>query len=73
MSKYIVLRPISLFGERKERGEIIELTDEQAKAFSGEEVKLYDGYSSPPDSEPVTTGEKVEEKEAVKPRKRIKK
>lgn len=45
--KYKVLKPIG-FGGRREVGEIVEMTDEQAKAFPADLL------------EPVTEGEKVE-------------
>lgn len=62
---YKVLNPIA-YGERRERGEIVYMSDEEARAFGDEYVASAD--------EPVTTGEpeqsgKVESEEAVQPRK----
>lgn len=36
--KYKVLRPVAI-GERKEAGDIVELTDEEAQAFSQEDLQ----------------------------------
>jgi hypothetical protein len=57
--KYKVLKPIA-WGGRREVGEIIELTDKEAANLGDEYVAL--------ESEPVTTGAKVEDEAAVKPK-----
>jgi hypothetical protein len=60
---YEVLRPIGWLGSRLERGSKIELTDEQASAFSPDDIRL-----SEPDAAPVTTGDQVDAEAAVKPK-----
>jgi len=60
---YKVLKPIA-WGGRREIGEILQLSDEEARNLGDEYVAL--------DSAPVTTGEKVEEKVAVKPKRTLK-
>jgi hypothetical protein len=56
---YKVLKPIA-WGGRREIGETIFLTDEEAENLGNEYVAL--------DSVPVTTGTKVEEEVAVEPK-----
>ena len=53
---YIVLNPIA-HGGRIERGETVLLSDEEAAAFSAEDIK--------PAPEPATAGDKVEGGEPV--------
>lgn len=60
---YEVLRPIGWLGARLERGAKIQLTDEQARAFSPDDIKL-----SEPEPAPATAGGKVEGEAAVKPK-----
>lgn len=56
---YKVLKPIA-WGGRREIGETLALSDEEAANLGGEYVAL--------ESEPVTTGAKVEDEAAVKPK-----
>lgn len=56
---YRVLKPIA-WGGRREIGELLKLSDEEARNLGDEYVAL--------DSAPVTTGVKVEEEAAVKPK-----
>ncbi len=67
---YEVLRPIGFLGTRFERGAKIELTDEQASAFSPDEVRpaAAEITAAGPDAAPVTTGDNVEAEVAVKPK-----
>lgn len=60
---YEVLRPIGWLGTRFERGSKLELTDEQARAFSTDDLRL-----SEPEPAPATAGGKVEGEAAVKPK-----
>lgn len=60
---YKVLKPIA-WGGRREVGEILELSDEEAANLGDEYVAL--------EPEPVTTGAKVEGKAAVKPKRKHK-
>lgn len=55
---YKVLKPIGFSG-RREIGELIELTDEEAKSIGDEYVAL--------ESTPATAGDNVEDKAAVQP------
>lgn len=63
--KYKILKPIGFYG-RREIGEIVEMTDDEFKAF-GEE------YLEPVIEVATATEEKVETGSAVKPRKQSKK
>ncbi len=60
--KYKIIRPIGFYG-RREIGEILELTDDEFKAFGSE-------YLEPVIESATADEEKVEAGSAVKPRKR---
>lgn len=64
-TKYKVIKPIGYYG-RREIGEIVELTDDEAKAFGKDYLEPVIGAATAAEG-------KVETGSAVKPRKRAKK
>ena len=69
MKNYKVLNPIN-YGERQERGSIVSMSEEVARAFDSNDIQEIETIA--PESAPVTTGENVEDEVVVQPAKRAK-